>query len=609
MTATFADPTDTRPTPPHNVLRAPDNADNYRIKVGRYGDRWYTDPLPADDIADESNEAWPSVSIVKKASGNDWTMVGLRRVAHADDLAAIAATGFYERYERLKVINKLGLSSASRRGTNVHTYAECKSYGIPCWINPKDEGGSFFPTVDRIWSDFNPKLVAAEFVAVHRNLNGGIGYGGTSDGIFEIDGKWYMVDWKSRGDDSDHGCYPEEAAQLGAYAGAEYVIVADDDESNPHGAKRIAVPELAGGLIFSIKSDSYEVYPVDLEAGFEHFTALHAWWCARRNERVAIGRKWAPRRSVDTSPVPPEGVSADENAEPGGTAAAVARPIPESASAVADSGVVVALADADMNEVERAIVEAANPELLASVEDREARKAALYARYDQLTPEQQEAFGSQVVDADKDDLDAVEALLDRIENPPTTLEQAKDRMAFDAQRALSDYDRALAAAVVESVEADSRLSAEGGEANPDDVKTFEARWELGMGARARTWTGDVVKQAIDAKCDFRLSTLSSQRRADIYCALTEWCTTDDFDPRNDTGFRAALVTALDDDLPESVMSDSLGVLVGTLTTEQAARLRYVVTEIAADRMSLAIDADVAPRWVPANATSTESASA
>jgi hypothetical protein len=31
---------------------------------------------------------------------------------------------------------------------------------------------------------------------------------------------------------------------------------------------------------------------------FAHWTAMHAWWCARRTERDAIGRAWPPKKIV-----------------------------------------------------------------------------------------------------------------------------------------------------------------------------------------------------------------------------------------------------------------------------------------------------------------------
>lgn len=559
--AKFADPGETKPRPPSGVLRGPANADNYRVKVGRFGDRFYTDPLPADSTipATPDDESYPSVSIVKKASGQDWTHVSLKRIARDDDLADLLNKGYFERYEKLKVINKLGLGRDQRRGTNVHTWAECLAYGIPPYLTSADEGHEWFPTVDRVWAELQPKLIAAEIVAFHRTLNGW-GYGGTADGFFEIDGKVYIVDWKSRGVNSDHGCYWDEAAQLGAYAGAEYVIVDDDDESNPHGAKRIPVPHLDGGLIVSIKPDSYEVYPVDITEAIESFHYVHSWWVARRREREPIGRKWPPRRPVTPEPKPSDCPAGRQDAHQCDCLS------PEEEALFAAEG---------------HLGQDAGP-----IDMQKLRKDGLYARYDKLNQEQQHAFDNRIIGIDAGDLDAVEALLDEIENPPTTQEMAKQRMA--------EQDKPSADEV-----ADSRLSAEGGEADPDDVVVFEARWELGMTDPGRKWTGKIVTEAIAANRDFRLSNLRSQRRADIYCALTEWATVDDFDWRDDTKFRGALLSATDDETCADVRIP-LGEVIGNLTTKQASNLRVVVTEIANGRATYVIpdDADVAPRWVP-----------
>jgi hypothetical protein len=38
-----------------SILKGPADADHFRVKVGRYGDRWYTDPLPACGIAPASD--------------------------------------------------------------------------------------------------------------------------------------------------------------------------------------------------------------------------------------------------------------------------------------------------------------------------------------------------------------------------------------------------------------------------------------------------------------------------------------------------------------------------------------------------------------------------
>ena len=54
------------------LLQGPADADHYRVKVGRYNERWYQDG---------DNGPYPSISTVKKASGSDWTFVALKRVA------------------------------------------------------------------------------------------------------------------------------------------------------------------------------------------------------------------------------------------------------------------------------------------------------------------------------------------------------------------------------------------------------------------------------------------------------------------------------------------------------------------------------------------------
>lgn len=287
-----------RIAPPATVLRGPADADHFRTQVGRYGDRWYCDPLPACEIADITDMVWPSVSTVKKASGSDWSFVALKRAAQLLEDRPDALTGldFDARYEMLKSANKLGLSAAAQRGTNVHLMAEARLYGQTDPVADGAPGSEYRRAVQAFFDDWQPTLVAAEFVTVNRFLNG-YGYGGTSDALVRIDGKVYLLDWKSRGEDSNHGAYPEEAAQIAAYACADYMIV-----DGPDGARRQPLPAIDGGLIVSIKPDGYRVYPVDLDVAFGHWESLHAWWVARRDERAAIGRQWAVRKATTPAP-------------------------------------------------------------------------------------------------------------------------------------------------------------------------------------------------------------------------------------------------------------------------------------------------------------------
>jgi hypothetical protein len=286
---------------PHHVLRGPADADHFRTKVGRYGDRWYADPLPACPLGDLTDSVWPSVSTVKKASGSDWTFVALKRVAELlYDGQALRRSSFADTYDALKQINKSGLRNAAARGTNVHHMLERGLRGDTHLTDPMDgdAGAEYEPAVRAFLNERQPEMIAAELVCINRGMNapaspGGKftgGYGGTADAIVKIDGKTLLVDWKSRGADSDHGSYPEEAAQLGAYASADYYIA-----EGKAGPVRMPVPHLDGGIIVSVKPDGCRVYPIDLQAAAVHWQALHSWWVARLAEKRALGKPWAPR--------------------------------------------------------------------------------------------------------------------------------------------------------------------------------------------------------------------------------------------------------------------------------------------------------------------------
>jgi hypothetical protein len=245
---------------------------------------------------------------VKKASGSDWTFVGLKRVSEAIQSSPTLSTELNgmspaDRYDRLKQINKSGLRNAAARGTNVHHMLERGLRGETHLTDPMDgDAGAEYETAVRAFLDERqPEMIAAELVCINRGMNAPAelngqftgGYGGTADAIVKIDGKTLLVDWKSRGADSGHGSYPEEAAQLGAYASADYYIA----EGNG-GPVRMPVPHLDGGIIVSVKPDGCRVYPIDLQAAAAHWQALHSWWVARLGEKRALGKPWAPRSAA-----------------------------------------------------------------------------------------------------------------------------------------------------------------------------------------------------------------------------------------------------------------------------------------------------------------------
>jgi hypothetical protein len=293
-------------------LKGPADADHYRVKRGNFKERWYTDPLPADKEwpATADDFAVVSFSIAKGASGKDWTYVGLGRVADALHGKPLPK-GRDAAYAALKNINDEALENAKKRGNGVHAHCDSKWTG---YVDPMAETNKdaelYFDAVDSFFDTYRPELVASEYVAIHRTLNG-VGYGCTGDLVAYIakppDAKPpgnYVIDWKSRQPNGDHTIYPEEAAQVAAAAGADYWIV--------DGPTRMRPLELAGGLIVSIKPDGFRVYPVDLAEAFEHWQAMHAWWVARRTEKQSIGRAWAPRKAEECpTPTSTPATSAD----------------------------------------------------------------------------------------------------------------------------------------------------------------------------------------------------------------------------------------------------------------------------------------------------------
>jgi hypothetical protein len=285
------------------TLLGPSDASNFRVKVGRYNERWYTDPLPACDVAPASDWTGPSVSTTKPPFANRY--VTLKAIADMPTLASVATSDPDDIYEAFKVHDKKVGRINMTRGTIVHRWAEDRLLGRtalfddPGHADAMAQAVRFRPALDSFFDTYQPEPVAVECVCLHRDLNG-VGYGGTADAFLRITGETWAVDWKSR--NSDHGAYLEEAAQGGAYIGAQYMIVAGEDGQ----PKRVPIPDVAGVLIVSIREDGYRVFPIAKQGAIDAYHAMHAWWVAQRKvtDDKVIGKPWSPRSSV---PVPPAG--------------------------------------------------------------------------------------------------------------------------------------------------------------------------------------------------------------------------------------------------------------------------------------------------------------
>lgn len=462
------------------LLKGPSDADHYRVKVGRYHDRWYTDPLPTCPVAEASEWQGPSFSIVKKASGSDWSFVSLGRAA--DDLAARpqAYTGIARGkiYGQFTTANKTGLNVAAGRGTIIHWWFEDGLAGRPfrtvsdidlAAARIPDESRTlalaYKPAVGAFFDTYQPELVVSEVVVIDRDLNG-VGYGATGDAGLRIEGDLYAADWKSRGASSDHGAYPEEGAQVGgAFAGAQYVIVSGDD-GNP---VRAAVPAFDAGLIVSVKPDGCRIYPVDIAKARQHWEAMHAWWCARKFERKPIGRSWAAKIApVATDP-------------PGST---VEQP-PESAPPAGPGGTI-----AGTDGTEAGVIQS-------------ARRQSLLDRYRAMSDVEQAAFLALGVDGH--DLDAVEGGLNRVDAFNTSVAEVL-RRANPTQPAPRPQP-----------------PDEGSLVSVTDVVALKKRFAE-MSPAAKAWAGALPVQSNEGHC-WRINEKPTVRRYELYRGvfeLAEW---------------------------------------------------------------------------------------
>lgn len=299
-------------------LAGPADADMFRMTVG-WG-RFYFDPLPTCTIVEATEDQWPAYSYVKKAAEKDWSFLVVNRMSAIEsaELHRIAGLDRTQRLDAFRSHEKFAKNIAFGRGTITHLWGEDLGAGRECreitdgWLAAngyptaaRTEAELYKRAMQDFFQTYQPELVAAEYVTIHRTLNGK-GYGATPDGLFRIDGGVYGIDWKTRGESTQHAAYPEEAAQIACGARAEYMIVRVDDH-----AERRLMPQIDGGYVVSIRPDGARLYPVDIPKAWDHWTHLHEWWVHKLKEKDSIGRVKAKRSQPMETTCPPETTNSD----------------------------------------------------------------------------------------------------------------------------------------------------------------------------------------------------------------------------------------------------------------------------------------------------------
>lgn len=295
--------------------------DPERFRTTYYGARRYIDPLAPDDrwqptgdkerlvnctsIAKEVG----SQSFFKKVGDSRVPLDALRVADYAldawDRLAEMPAD---ERRHALATSATRDLQRAADRGTAVHALIEALLRGeTPMLLEA--EADQYLDVAEQVAKEFDGIFTHQEVVAFSRG-NDHTDYAGTFD-AWHTDGKT-LADWKTRGPDSQHGCYEKEVAQLGMAALTDYWITEANGEPT-----RMPTPTFESMMVVSIRPDSFEVFDVDPELAVEvarHALAIHDH--RRSGASTARSATSTPRHSPSPSPEVPSSQSSGDPSAP-----------------------------------------------------------------------------------------------------------------------------------------------------------------------------------------------------------------------------------------------------------------------------------------------------
>jgi hypothetical protein len=254
------------------VMHGPAHPDMFRVQVGRYGDRFYVDRLPADELGEPMDDPVPSVSVVKSAYPKFLgTWISKVTAEYAYDNRDVWAR--LEREDAVDLIQKASnrfKNKAADRGTDIHKYIDSLALGqhvnealLPDTVLP------FTYAAKRMVSELKLSPIYIECVGFERTY----GYGGTVDFIGDTIFGRGLIDFKTR---ENYNKYDEEAAQVAAYAAFDYIIV--EDES---GVRRVEPPEYDFVAIVVLTPQGYQVHQINFAASFRMWTSLVDFWRAK----------------------------------------------------------------------------------------------------------------------------------------------------------------------------------------------------------------------------------------------------------------------------------------------------------------------------------------
>jgi hypothetical protein len=181
----------------------------------------------------------------------------------------------------LKTVANSVRDDAASMGTRIHTLAEQVFVGTA--VEATDGERPFIRQLERFLADWKPEFVRLEAQVCSLTHD----YAGTLDFIARIGGRLVIGDIKT-----SKGVYAETAAQLVAYANADFMGWPDD-------ATKYPIPKVDGHVVLHVRPDGYELIPMDVAGAWEAFLGLrtvYGWLQA--GAKKAVGAPLTPSMEV-----------------------------------------------------------------------------------------------------------------------------------------------------------------------------------------------------------------------------------------------------------------------------------------------------------------------
>jgi hypothetical protein len=218
------------------------------------GHSYWIDGAKVDGVTTVISKGLPKPALVNWAARTAAELA----VDKWDELALMTPSA------RLTAISKgpeASRNAAGVQGTRVHALAERLVAGQE--VPVPDQLAGYVDACVRFLDDFDVQPILNETSVFSRKWQ----YAGTLDLIAVIDGKTWLLDWKT----NKSGPFGDTAFQLAAYRHAEFTL--DDGEET-------ALPEVAECGVVWLRQDGYDLHPYHADQGvFRQF--LYIQQCAR----------------------------------------------------------------------------------------------------------------------------------------------------------------------------------------------------------------------------------------------------------------------------------------------------------------------------------------